>query len=740
MTLSSGTDTRSVDLDNCDREPIHVPGHIQPHGALLAFDVTGALVAWSANAPEFLSIPLTRGTMATSLAFDTGGLVQDLLAEAVAEAAAGDLPPTSLDALVNGQQVDVVVHTHAGRVIAEFERRDHPNDEVAAFVLKAHRGIDRLKRQRTFEALLNAAVHEVRALTGFDRVMAYRFRHDDSGEVVAEAHCEEMEPYLGRRYPATDIPAQARRLYILNTLRVIVDMNYAPVPVLGGAGDPPLDMSHCVLRSVSPIHIEYLQNMGVGASMSVSLVVNGKLWGMLACHHLGRLQVPYSIRMACDVLAQVISVTVQSLTAREEAEHTAAGAEVRTRIMESLLQAEDLLGALAQHSGDLGVPLEADAVVLAHAGKLMVHGDLSPELATAIIQALPSEDTGELITYQELAEWPESLQPSLGKWVGLLALCFDPTYHGWIVALRVEQIETVRWGGRPEKVVKVGPLGPRLTPRGSFAEWRETVRNKAIPWRPNTLEIARQLLGDLRRAVNSRYAEVDRARTQLLAMLGHDLRDPLNSISMAAAVLQQGGQQDKMGLRIQNATGRMQRLVSQVLDLSRIRSGLGLDITPVPLNLADLVRELVDEAIVARPGSLYELTLPAQLWLEADGDRIAQVISNLLSNARHHGETGAPIQVRLVSNDASAILEVGNVGQPIPPDLEATLFDPFKRPSLGNERNRTGMGLGLYIAREIVAGHHGAIRYEYAAPHVVFTVTLPLTVPVGATAPASDLT
>jgi light-regulated signal transduction histidine kinase (bacteriophytochrome) len=128
----------------------------------------------------------------------------------------------------------------------------------------------------------------------------------------------------------------------------------------------------------------------------------------------------------------------------------------------------------------------------------MVHGDVSTELATAIIQALPDEDSGELITYQELAEWPESLQPQLGKWVGLFALCFDPSYHGWIVALRVEQVETVRWGGQPEKIVKVGPLGPRLTPRGSFAEWRETVRNKATPWRSSTLEIARQLLGDLR--------------------------------------------------------------------------------------------------------------------------------------------------------------------------------------------------------------------------------------------------
>ena len=162
-------------------------------------------------------------------------------------------------------------------------------------------------------------VQQVRQLTGFDRVMAYRFRHDDSGDVVAEACNDAIEPYLGRRYPASDIPAQARRLYLINTLRLIADVGYTPVPVLGREGDAPLDMSHGVLRSVSPIHIEYLQNMGVHASMSVSIVVNGRLWGMLACHHMAPRQVPYSIRMAADVLAQVLASSVQTLEARGHA-------------------------------------------------------------------------------------------------------------------------------------------------------------------------------------------------------------------------------------------------------------------------------------------------------------------------------------------------------------------------------------------------------------------------------------
>ncbi|HRL30860.1 MAG TPA: GAF domain-containing protein, partial [Ottowia sp.] len=152
-----------------------------------------------------------------------------------------------------------------------------------------------------FLGLLQDAVHMVRELTGFDRVMAYRFRADDSGDIVAEERDAALDPYLGWRFPASDIPAQARRLYIENTMRLIADVGSTPVAVRAAPGvDQPLDMSHGVLRSVSPIHIEYLQNIGVGASMSLSIVLEGRLWGMLACHHRTPRQVPYVTRAACD--------------------------------------------------------------------------------------------------------------------------------------------------------------------------------------------------------------------------------------------------------------------------------------------------------------------------------------------------------------------------------------------------------------------------------------------------------
>jgi light-regulated signal transduction histidine kinase (bacteriophytochrome) len=713
------TPAAPVGLDNCADEPIHIPGLIQPHGALLAFAPDGTLRAWSANVAELLGFAPALGLPYRQLPIE-----QDVVDQLRACLEEGADSPTGIEATVNGHTFDCVVHGNGTHAIVEFELRIVAADALAAFALKAHAAIERLRRQRTIDTLLHHAVEQTRAITGFDRVMAYRFRHDDSGDVVAEARRDDLKPFLGMRYPAGDIPAQARRLYTINTLRLIADIGYTPVAMLAAAGDPPLDLSHAVLRSVSPIHVEYLQNMGVGASMSVSIVVNGKLWGLIACHHMAPLRIPYSVRMACDVMAQVLAAVVQSIDSRERMLLAEEAAGVRTRLIETLLQEEDVLAALEQHADDLAAKLAADALVFAQQGKLTAHG-VDEELAAAIVASLPP-DGNEMVHRFRRDEWPEALRPRLGPWVGLLALHFDPATAGWLLALRKEQVETVRWAGKPDKLEKTGPLGHRLTPRGSFDEWVESVHDKAVPWESSRRMVADQLLGEMHRASMARHAETERARMQLLAMLGHDLRDPLQSISMAASVLQHGAQPQQLGQRIERSSGRMQRLISQVLDMSRLDSGLGLAMRKVDVDLSKMVEDLLDESRMAHPGTAYQADIAPAVHGCADPDRMAQVISNLLSNARHHGSNGQPILVSLRAEGDQAALEVRNDGAPIPPELEAQLFNPFKRMALQNRANRTGMGLGLYIAENVAKGHGGTVTYRYEAPHVVFRVLFPL--------------
>lgn len=714
-----------VTLDNCADEPIHIPGTIQPHGALLVFNGDGQLEAWSANATGLLRVDTVLLRPLRSLGLPAS--IVELVDECIAELSGGEAVPMAMEADIGGSQFDCITHAHDGRVIVEFERRDVPADAVAAFALKAHSALDRLKRQKTISALLQMATDQVRVVTGFDRVMGYRFRQDESGDVVAEARRAELEPYLGRRYPASDIPAQARRLYVMNTLRLIADAGYTAVPVIGRAGDAPLDMSHCVLRAVSPIHLEYLRNMGVAASMSVSIVVNGRLWGLIACHHMSPRQVPYSIRMATDVIAQVLATTVQALEARERADFIERSADTRRRLMETLLHGEDTLRALAAHAGAICSTLDAPALIVTQSGRHLVHGDIDAATAMAIVQSRPALADG-LVERVSVTDWPEAVRAQIALWPGMLALCFDPATDGWLLALRPEQVASVRWAGKPDKTIQYGPLGPRLTPRGSFDEWRETVRGSAESWGPTQLIIASQMQDEMHRASIARHGETERARAQLMAMLGHDLRDPLHAIHMAATVLQHGGQADTIGRRIQSSSGRMSRLISQVMDMSKIDGGLGLSIERTRTDFGSVITEAVDEAAAGYPDIDYQLALRRDVMIDADSDRLAQVVGNLLSNARSHGHLGQPIVVMLSEHEGMAVLEVTNVADPIDEGTVRTLYAPFKQASLENPRNRGGMGLGLYIVERIIAEHGGRIAYSYRDQRVTFTVTIPLAV------------
>ncbi|MDQ2990458.1 MAG: GAF domain-containing protein, partial [Pseudomonadota bacterium] len=350
MSAEITLDTATVTLDNCADEPIHVPGTIQPHGAMLVFNRVGLLEAWSDNVPEMLQIDVKIGMHVQSVHLPAP--ICTMVEDCIDELSTGEAIPLAHAIEIAGREFDCVTHAYGWRVIVEFELRDVSLDTVGAFALKAHSALDRLKRQTSVAALLQMATDQVKEITGFDRVMGYRFCQDGSGDVIAESRQPGLEPFLGLRYPASDIPAQARRLYVLNTLRLIPDIGALAVPVSGREGSEPVDMSHCVLRSVSPVHIEYLQNMGVGASMSVSIIVDGALWGLIACHHMSPRRVPYAIRMTSDVIAQVLAATVQTLEAQKRSQTIERAAAMRTDLMHALLMGEDTLREVVSHAAD----------------------------------------------------------------------------------------------------------------------------------------------------------------------------------------------------------------------------------------------------------------------------------------------------------------------------------------------------------------------------------------------------
>ena len=709
-------------LLNCADEPIHVPGTVQPHGAMLVFDAAGLLEAWSENAVAMLHLAPRLGLTVQQVSLPAPVLA--MVEACLVAIASGEAFPLSREVDFGVRRFDCIVHAHGDRVLVEFERREVALDTLVVFALKAHNALDRLKRQKNLQSLLQMATEQVRDITGFDRVMGYRFRHDGSGDVVAEARTPELAPFLGLRYPATDIPAQARRLYVMNSLRLIPDIGATPVALIGRDGAAPVDMSHSVLRSVSPVHIEYLQNMGVGASMSISIVVDGQLWGLIACHHRTPKQVPYSIRMTTDVIAQVLAASVQTLEAHERGKLMERAANVRTALMQTLLLGEDTLREVARHASFICGALDAYALIVCQSGRHIVHGAVDAATVQAIVKALPG--AGAVLRERvRVEDWPEDAREHIRRWPGLLAMCFDPSTDGWVLALRPEQVAAVRWGGKPDKLVVTGPLGARLTPRGSFDEWLETVRGSAEAWSPTHLMIAGQMQDELHRASIARHGETDRARAHLMAMLGHDLRDPLHTIQMAAAVLERSsGAPVPLVRRIQTSSDRMSRLIGQVLDVSKIESPIGLGINRARIDFAHVVTDVVDEARHGYPDIEFHLTITGAAFVDGDADRLAQVVANLLGNARAHGQLGETIVVKLHEADGQVRLVVSNVAGRLDEEAVRNLYTPFKEASRTQPRNRGGMGLGLYIVDRIVDGHEGTITYTHDEGRVHFTVAL----------------
>ncbi|GAA4747563.1 hypothetical protein GCM10023350_35550 [Nocardioides endophyticus] len=469
-----------VDLTTCDREPIHIPGAIQPHGVLLALDEHSQAVMVSANVDGMLGVAAEDAIGRT-----LGELVGPDLATAVAGGAE--------TAVLGKVEVEIRQHRSGDRLIVEIEPVSTTGQTRLTY--RSTRGaMARLAQAPSVGDLAAQLAAEVRALLGFDRVMVYRFDEEWNGEVIAEERREDLNSFLGLHYPATDIPAQARRLYTVNWTRLIADIEYVPVPlhpVLDPGTAAPLDLSHATLRSVSPIHIEYLSHMGVTASMSISLVVDGQLWGLVACHHYSGPHRPsHDARSAAEFLGQVASQLAGDRERADSRERTLAAQTVLGRMVARTSSRPESPLVTVMDDPELLSLVHATGAVLSYNGELTVRGDvdLDPDQLRAISSAL--EDGSNYATATDrIAE----LVPELGDVSSIAGvLRVGSASDRWLLWFRPEQERVVDWGGDPTNKELAAAEGPhvRLSPRRSFDKWRQVVRGRSTPWAPWKLEVA----------------------------------------------------------------------------------------------------------------------------------------------------------------------------------------------------------------------------------------------------------
>jgi PAS domain S-box-containing protein len=516
--LASASGSAEVSADNCAEEQIRIPGAIQPHGFLLCLDEPHEkIVVASENAEDFLATP-----MKLILGSPIELVIERELLSAIRQQRCAVEPDGMVSYLgafrIKGELFSVITHCIEGKRILEFERQDRlVGAEMMNSIITNFVGT--LSKLETQEELCAAVTQQVAQLTGFDRVLLYSFDEEGNGTVLSEANSGRLPSYLDLRFPASDIPRQARDLYVLNTVRIIPDAGYTPSPLRAIAAEAPhiLDLSLSVLRSVSPIHLEYMRNMGTMSSMSISIVSEGRLWGLISGHHAEPRMVPYLVRSACDMLSKLVGTQLTTFRTASRLNTLMQFHAVQRQLLTQVAAEFNYLSALAQQMDSLQRITEANGAALWIDGECHRIGGVPETIdIRRIVEWLDGQPQVDVFTSQHLGAllpWAADLADVAS---GLLAIRISDVRQRYVLWFRPQIVRTVRWAGEP---VKTPDAAHHLHPRKSFETWRETLRGQSRPWSEVEIESAREfraaiLTVSLRRAEEE--AELSNARFEQL--------------------------------------------------------------------------------------------------------------------------------------------------------------------------------------------------------------------------------
>jgi chemotaxis family two-component system sensor kinase Cph1 len=713
----------------CAREPIHIPGSIQPHGHLLAFEgedlrlshaSAGAAAVLAATLPDAFGRRIEE-------ALPAGAALRDALRA---------IPPARIVQLgrfrgAGGTAFQAIGHLSPdGLRVLELEAEAADDGPDAATTLEAlYPGVRdafaRLGRAASVAELAATTAAAVRRITGFDRVLIYRFEENWDGVVVAEDGNGRLPSYLDLRFPASDIPAQARALYGVNPQRLIADVDYVPVQILAARPGPPLDLTYSALRSVSPVHREYMRNMGTPASMSVSVLrADGRLWGLISCHHAEPRRVPFAARNACDLLGQMFAVRAAAREDMAQVEERARLKGATARLLARMAASESFVDGLVKAPEDLlGLTGATGAAVVAD-GVVAAVGRTPPEAELRrIVDWLFGSGQREVFETASLAEALPSAAPHAEDASGLLAVAVSRLRPSYVLWFRPELVRTVTWGGDPRKVAGATP--DRLHPRHSFAAWAETVRLRARPWSAAEVEAARDLrsavvdivlrAAEERAELTSRLERMNRELAAFSYSVSHDLRAPFRHIVGFAELLREreGGRLSEQGARyiatIVEAAETAGRLVDALLNFSHMgRTALvRIDFDPAVL-VAEVWRSLAPDI----GDRTVEFHLGPMPQAYGDPTMLRQVFQNLLSNALKYSRGSDPARISVECRETieGLVFSVADNGVGFDMSYAHKLFGVFQR--LHRAEQFEGIGIGLANVKRIVERHGGRVWAE----------------------------
>lgn len=729
---------------NCAEEKIHLPEKIQAHGYLLSMnsDCTRFLRA-SVNIDEIISFSAQSVLDIKPRELFGDASLSEIVSNVLDVNKSGALK--NISCCLEGGFFDVNAFYSGDELVLELEllKNKDKNEEVDA-LFSIERFCSSLLLCNDESELINVFSKHIRHVTKFDRVKIYEFDESWNGKVVGESRVEGVTSYLGLNFPASDIPPQARALYEKNMFRLIANVNYTPVPIIsaGFAGEAPLDLTYSNLRSVSPVHIRYLQNMEVGASMSISIMLNGKLWGLVACHNMQKRRISSRVRSLCGIMTHVFSA---KLTAVQD-EVTKQYERKLARFVQRLnlfSEGTPSRSVLARSEEAIMSLMGADGVVTVRGKERTSFGSVPAEndleqlcrwyAGTPFKKVHATTDINALMSASGL--------PS-GMTGGVLIAPIGLSSSQFVAWFRKPQVQQVIWAGQPQKSVEVSDIGTILTPRNSFKKWTSEVKHKSKTWELSAIAAAKYIVSAMLDRNRHVAEEQVKKKSDYISQVSHELRTPLSAmIAIIQTLMQEQNLSDSVRSRVTTldvSSQVLMSLINDILDLDKMEYG-ATKLDFIEFTIEELLEEVRSVMCIQAENKGLSLNVnygkDADRAIFTDFGKIRQVVFNLTSNAIKYTETGfvnISSSLETTKNGPKSHqlkIEVSDTGAGISEDETKIIFDKYAQAKPSGVNRVGSSGLGLAICKsfsDFLGGSIEVVSKEGVGSRFCFSVPVSL--------------